>query len=341
LDAQFRALLQEVGASIISYIPNNAYLVRATPEAADRLRQQAQAVLAYEPYYKLKSSLLSIALGDGELPPESFLKVLVFDNDRQQTTTELEQLGVEVLGAERSPFGPVLRVKASGNNLAAMARLAGVQGLERAYVRESANDLSRVAMGVAPDGVVSSNYLNLTGAGVLVNVNDTGVDAKHPDLQGRVIADTAASGVDTNGHGTHVAGIIASSGGKSLTVTNAQGSELPPVPGQFRGKAPAAKLFSMTVELESGFTVPDEYLQEQAARTNAFISNNSWNYRGDHDYDLGAASYDAAVRDALPEGVGGASCLIRLSVLATVATGTPPEPAEPGAAFCHPRRRKT
>ena len=46
--------------------------------------------------------------------------------------------------------------------------------------------------------------------------------------------------------------------------------------------------------------VPDSYLQETPALTNALISNNSWGYDGDNDYDLAAASYDAAVRDALP-----------------------------------------
>ena len=47
----------------------------------------------------------------------------------------------------------------------------------------------------------------------------------------------------------------------------------------------------------------DAYLQENAALTNTFISNNSWNY-GTGGYDIAAASYDAAVRDALPEVTG-------------------------------------
>ena len=45
-------------------------------------------------------------------------------------------------------------------------------------------------------------------------------------------------------------------------------------------------------------------MQEAPALTNALISNNSWNYDGDNAYDLAAASYDAAVRDALPEVTG-------------------------------------
>ena len=61
--------------------------------------------------------------------------------------------------------------------------------------------------------------------------------------------------------------------------------------------APLAKLLAMDL-YDS-----DQDLQEAAAQTNALISNNSWNY-GDNAYDLAAASYDAAVRDALPGTTG-------------------------------------
>lgn len=52
------------------------------------------------------------------------------------------------------------------------------------------------------------------GAGITVAVIDTGVDASHPELQGRVLEgrDFVASGdgrSDANGHGTHVSGVIA------------------------------------------------------------------------------------------------------------------------------------
>ena len=72
---------------------------------------------------------------------------------------------------------------------------------------------------------------------------------------------------------------------------------------QFRGMAYRAKIFSISTDTLFG-SGTDSYLQETAAKTNAFVSNNSWQYFNDTEYDLSAASYDAAVRDALPERTG-------------------------------------
>jgi subtilisin family serine protease len=71
----------------------------------------------------------------------------------------------------------------------------------------------------------------MTGKGVLVGILDTGIDANHPDLQGKVVAwkdfiDNKDKPYDDNKHGTHVAGTIA--GG------NASGTQI--------GVAPEVKL---------------------------------------------------------------------------------------------------
>ena len=65
------------------------------------------------------------------------------------------------------------------------------------------------------DGTVDGKYTYLSsGSGVSIYVVDTGVDASHPDLAGRVLGGFDAFGEnldqkDCQGHGTHVAGVIA------------------------------------------------------------------------------------------------------------------------------------
>jgi subtilisin family serine protease len=88
---------------------------------------------------------------------------------------------------------------------------------------------------VAQIGDPAAHARGLTGAGVTVAVLDTGIDASHPDLAGKVAA--AESFVDDGlgssavlGHATHIAPIIAGSGAAAG--------------GQVRGVAPDATLVS-------------------------------------------------------------------------------------------------
>ena len=78
--------------------------------------------------------------------------------------------------------------------------------------------------------------LGFRGQGVKVGIVDTGIDPNHPDLAGRVVAKTSfvgGDGTDDNGHGTHVAGIVAGNG-------QASG-------GKYRGVAPEASLYAAKV----------------------------------------------------------------------------------------------
>jgi len=80
------------------------------------------------------------------------------------------------------------------------------------------------------------------GTGVKVGILDTGCDLQHQDLAGRIQAHTDFTGKgnaqDGNGHGTHVAGIIAGSGAASG--------------GQYRGVAPEVDLYIAKVLDDSG-----------------------------------------------------------------------------------------
>jgi subtilisin family serine protease len=65
-------------------------------------------------------------------------------------------------------------------------------------------------------GAPAAWQAGLSGAGVKVAVLDTGIDASHPDLQNQVLASASfvgtADAADGNGHGTHVASLIAGTG---------------------------------------------------------------------------------------------------------------------------------
>ncbi|MEU4265487.1 S8 family peptidase [Streptomyces argenteolus] len=74
------------------------------------------------------------------------------------------------------------------------------------------------------------------GAGVKIAVVDTGIDATHPDLTGRVVAERNFSASpdarDRVGHGTHVASVAAGTGAKDA---------------RFKGVAPGAQLINAKV----------------------------------------------------------------------------------------------
>ncbi|GAA3023785.1 hypothetical protein GCM10017559_56480 [Streptosporangium longisporum] len=93
-----------------------------------------------------------------------------------------------------------------------------------------------------------------TGAGVKVAVLDTGVDATHPDLAGRIgaRADFTAEprAGDPDGHGTHIASTIAGSGAASG--------------GRHRGVAPGAEILDGRV------------CEDHACQTSAVLAGMQW-----------------------------------------------------------------
>jgi len=95
----FGAQLKEAGAQVVSYVPNNAYLVRANAGVARALEVSplVQAVLPFEPYYKLDSTLLRLAVRE-ELSPYGLLNVVSFPGESERMWEGLRRLGAERVG---------------------------------------------------------------------------------------------------------------------------------------------------------------------------------------------------------------------------------------------------
>ena len=307
----FRQALRDHGAELVSYIPNNAYLVRVAPSQVEELKQDSTvgAMVVFEPYYKLAGKLLKQAVDETPMAPDSVFRLTLFPGQEAAARAWFENQGGQVLAVDRSPFGPQIVVRPPSVSLSALARLDSVQWVEAQTHRISANDLTRVFLGVSVDQTNTTNFLGLTGDKVVVNVNDFGFDTNYPALLGRLLPGVPNLPTDTDGHGTFVATTLAGDGAGSDTVTNLLGSSTNGI--NLSGMASKAKLLALPLSDQGNVNdfVTDTWLQHTAAATKytlmahkgPMISNNSWVYENASEYDSAAARYDSAVRDSLPE----------------------------------------
>ncbi|MEU8084201.1 S8 family serine peptidase [Micromonospora sp. NPDC049101] len=154
-----------------------------------------------------------------------------------RVTRDLPAIHGAALATDKSALGAVWATVATGP---AGARLDAAGGVERIWLdgrRKVSLDHS-----VPQIGAPAAWAAGFTGKGVSVAVLDTGVDATHPDLAGKVAEarnfTEAADARDTVGHGTHVASTIAGTGAASG--------------GKYRGVAPDATLLDGKVCEDQG-----------------------------------------------------------------------------------------
>ncbi len=151
-----------------------------------------------------------------------------------RTLSSFPQLGLVVLGL---PSG--------GAATKAMATLAGNPGVAYAEadhrmstkVVSNDPDVQRLQWGHKAIDVFGAWDFTRGDPRVLVAVVDTGVDLHHPDLKNQIVGSKTfvagtGSAMDDNGHGTHVAGVIAAQSNNSTGVA---------------GVAPACKLLAVKV----------------------------------------------------------------------------------------------
>jgi thermitase len=71
-------------------------------------------------------------------------------------------------------------------------------------------------------GATELPHLTTTGSDIIIAILDTGIDRNHEDLENKVVAEInfseSPSAADFNGHGTHIAGIMAATGNNGLGI---------------------------------------------------------------------------------------------------------------------------
>lgn len=298
---EWRASLERAGAVIKDYIPFYAYHVAATPEALAAIRKlpEVRFTMLWHYWFNLAGALREVlrqGCPAGELGVSVLLKDAV-DRDAMMKKLEGASLDVRMLGDTGSVLpSRVLNFSLGGSSLpVVLAELARDPRVE--YVEPYRGRVLNlnIARGVCTGNDRSMTPLydyGLTGAGQVVQIQDTGIDCDHDAFRDdnyasiadgidfkwdgavnmdhrKIVRYSAASG-DMDGHGTADAAIIA-------------GNDLDDP--KYRGIAYDAKLAF------TGMAVDAEYF-DQGLGADARICSSSWGDEAPPD----SPSYDSSCR---------------------------------------------
>ncbi|MEM9271962.1 MAG: S8 family serine peptidase [Cyanobacteria bacterium P01_F01_bin.143] len=322
-----RSLIDQItqsGVQVVEKISRYGLFVVGSPAVIERLQQYSFVVWTspFEPAYRICPNLnqaygILRYLSVGVFPESEFSVVEEslrgIDARIMQRSSPEEHRGkyLRLIIEVDSIYLPVLACLPPVRWLEYASNQAGLEGERECQIL--AENLNGVP---APDTGPVQGYLNwletvgVNGDGVTISICDSGVDANsqnniigHSDLRGRqteFIDYTNGDGeTDTNGHGTHVAGIALGNA--------ASGQEEPGGEGFIwgLGVAPEARYVNQNAIADESPWPPTDFsnLTRDAVTNGAEIMNNSW-------WDLGGAGigytanarrFDQLVRDPDPD----------------------------------------
>lgn len=342
LKPEWRSELQNTGVSIISYIPNNAYLIYG-PSSAVRQMQvwaaQAPHVQWEGPYldkYKIHPSARTTdAKGNPRKPSTDLFAIqLVADDEMNSTTLQLiERLKLEPIRRRNKVLNYlniVVRLPADQLNLvAAQPEVVSIQPYQPRIKMDERQD-QIMAGNLSGSAPASPGYLKwlanqgftqaqFDSSGFIVDVTDSGIDngTTFPGHFGLYELG------DTNQPARVIYNRLVGSPNPGSTIQGCDGhgtlnshviAGYNDLPNGFPhtdslgfhyglGLCPFVKIGSSVIFDPDAFTFPDyTTLQCEAYQAGARVSNNSWGANTSGDYDVDAQQYDALVRDAQPAG---------------------------------------
>ena len=307
-------ILKQAGAEIISYMPSNAYVVRASPgiaAALPLLKQNSfvQFVGDYEPAYRLSPELQA-----ARKTPENIVQVTVqvIDSpDAAQTIKELAAMAKAFVQSHQVMNYHNVEVTVTAGQLAEIARRGEVFAVEergdrRKFDEAQGQIVAGNLTGNSPAGpgyltwLAGKNFNSSQFTSFSVNVVDDATSLTgHPDFASSRIAFTNNPTGQTGaqgGHGflnSHIVGGINSGTGSANEDANGFNYGL--------GIAPWARVGVTAIfgGTASSGTTWENTAYGQGAR----ISSNSWGFQTATGapiprYDTNAQEYDRIVRDA-------------------------------------------
>lgn len=311
----------EARAKILSYIPNNAYLVRADEAGIAAINNLKSEFVQWSGLYRPAHKIAP------EIAMDSDLAVTVTVQLARSDKTDASIYRIASFSSESLIANPVnilgytnIRLRVARSRLAEVARMSDVVWIEP----WTAPELMDERQGLIISGNVTGNNLNppgylewLRNRGItsspdfLVDVTDSGIDAANLDpevlhedfldagglarvIYARILGSLAPDGPpnDTIGHGTLDAAIV---GGYNVKTgppyLDSNGYSLG------LGIHPFIKL-GVTKIFTPVYTNPDlADMVDMMYRDGARISNNSWGANGSS-YNTDAQIYDSLVRDS-------------------------------------------
>jgi subtilisin family serine protease len=262
--------VRAAGAEIVAPRAGFSYLVRASAAAVPKIAAlRIVRWVGHLPYAARVSPTLvrrqKVTLPRRRVRPNTFRVEIFSSDDAGRIATAAKRLGFTVLS--KDPQAKLLIVEsrksdgARDRQIRSLASARGVRFIRERVVPRTSNNIATTIMGNS-FAATSAAGPQLTGAGEIVAVCDTGIDtgdpsAIHPDFAGRVLAvksypitadwntvvtnpgaDDGPADFDS-GHGTHTSGSVLGNGAASAGTT-----------AVVRGHAFKAKLVFQAVEQE-------------------------------------------------------------------------------------------
>jgi uncharacterized membrane protein/subtilisin family serine protease len=295
--------LEDNGCRVVSYIPDNAFIVKMTRDARRDVVDQpfVRWVGPFHPGFRVLPETWDSP------DPVMGLAVLAME-DPIGLSKDISRLGgyLDAVGDHTN----LVQALVPRTGLMALAHHPDVEWIEPWLMPELHNDNSARLIGGRQiiDGEwnltqtmrlwswndVTEEFEGITGKGYVVSAADTGLDANHGNFPGKLPSINYVGGDvnrDTYGHGTHVLGTIAGVGLPYPTDTVA-------AQRKYIGVAPEAQVFSQDIFDGFSFYRNFDVIGRDVSQRNGVVNSNSWGEMRGGRYTTSEVAYDTMVRDA-------------------------------------------